>query len=232
MRPAGPPVHRVESLAVNIESAWPLFGLRIRSARLELRLPTDDDLAALIDIAKNGIHPADEMPFAVPWSTLPSPAFERGFVQFHWRQRATWTPDEWDLVLVVLHEGRPIGAQSIGAEQFATMRTVDTGSWLVRDVQGRGLGTEMRAAVLAFAFDTLGAEVARTQAFFDNAQSNAVSRKLGYAADGIGRLAPHGIARETQRFRMTRAAWRSVPRPPIVVVGYDECRALFGAEVE
>lgn len=215
---------------MGIESAWPLFGLRIRTARLELRLPTDDDLAALVAIAKDGIHPADEMPFAVPWSTLPSPAFERGFVQFHWRQRATWTPDEWDLVLVVLHEGRPIGTQSIGAEQFATMRTVDTGSWLIQGAQGRGLGIEMRAAVLAFAFDTLAADVARTQAFFDNAQSNAVSSKLGYVPDGIGRLAPLGVARETQRFRMTRAAWRAVPRPPIVVEGFGPCRALFGLE--
>ncbi len=51
-----------------LESAWPLFGLRLRSARLELRLPTDDDLLELLDVAKSGIHPPGEMPFGAAWS--------------------------------------------------------------------------------------------------------------------------------------------------------------------
>ena len=42
------------------------------------------------------------------------------------------------------------------------MRTVGTGSWLGRPYQGRGIGKEMRGAVLALAFDGLGAEVAET----------------------------------------------------------------------
>jgi len=75
-----------------LETAWPLFGLRIRSEHLILRLPTDDDILALIDVAKAGIHPPDEMPFGVAWSVEPSPAFERGFVQHHWGMRASWTP--------------------------------------------------------------------------------------------------------------------------------------------
>ncbi len=72
--------------------AWPLFGLRIRSEHLVLRLPTDDDVLAMLDLAKAGIHDPDEMPFGIAWSVLPSPAFERGYVQHHWLGRATWTP--------------------------------------------------------------------------------------------------------------------------------------------
>ena len=60
-----------------LESVWPLFGLRIRSEHLVLRLPMDHELPALIDLAKAGIHPPDEMPFGVAWSTVPSPDFER-----------------------------------------------------------------------------------------------------------------------------------------------------------
>jgi hypothetical protein len=60
--------------------AWPLFELRIRSEHLLLRLPTDDDLIALLQLAKAGIHPPDEMPFGVAWSLLPSREFERGFL--------------------------------------------------------------------------------------------------------------------------------------------------------
>ena len=77
---------------------------------------------------------------------------------------------------MVENDGVPIGSQSILAEDFATFRMVHTGSWLGRAYQGRGFGKEMRAAVLAFAFDGLGARRAETEAFADNAASNAVTR--------------------------------------------------------
>ena len=87
----------------------------------------------------------------------------------------------------------------------------------------------MRAAVLGFAFDGLGARFAETGAFLDNAPSNAVSRSLGYEENGRGSLAPNGIARETQQFRMSAEGWRSRPRPPLVIEGLDACREMFGA---
>jgi RimJ/RimL family protein N-acetyltransferase len=218
-----------DPVATALVQAWPLFGLRIRSERLELRPPTDDDLMPLMDVALAGIHDPAEMPFGVAWSTVPSPDFERGFLQHFWNQRGSWTPERWAMNLLVEHEGRPIGAQSIHATAFGVHRTVDTGSWLGRRFQGRGFGKEMRAAVLAFAFDGLGARVAESGAFLDNAASNAVSRGLGYEENGRGALAPQGVSRETQQFRMTEAIWRSRPRPPVEIVGLDACRSWFGA---
>ena len=168
------------------------------------------------------------MPFGIAWSTIPSPAFEVGFLQHHWGRRATWTPNEWFLNLMVELDGAPIGSQSIDATEFAVMRTVHTGSWLGRAFQGSGYGKEMRAAVLGFAFDGLGAQVATTEAFLDNAASNGVSRSLGYETNGYGSLSPEGVARDTQRFRMTLEGWRSRPRPPLVIEGLDACRDMFG----
>ncbi len=98
-----------------------------------------------------------------------------------------------------------------------------------RPFQGDGYGKEMRSAVLSFAFDGLGARAAETEAFLDNAQSNGVSHSLGYAENGTGTLAPAGVPRDTQRFRMTEAMWRSRPRPPVTIVGLDACRERFGA---
>jgi RimJ/RimL family protein N-acetyltransferase len=86
----------------------------------------------------------------------------------------------------------------------------------------------MRQAVLALAFDHLGAEVAESEAFLDNPASNRVSLALGYEPNGFGRLAPRGVARETQRFRLTADGWRSRPRPPVTVDGLDGCLGLFG----
>jgi RimJ/RimL family protein N-acetyltransferase len=212
-----------------LADAWPLFGLRLRSERLVLRLPTDDELLELMALARAGIHPPDAMPFGVAWSTRPSPAFERGFMQHHWSMRGSWSPDHWFLNLMTELEGVPIGSQSIGADGFAIHRTVATGSWLGREYQGRGFGKEMRAAVLGFAFDGLGARVAETSAFLDNAPSNAVSRALGYEENGFGSLAPLGVAKVTQQFRMTAETWRSCPRPPLAIEGLEPCLDLFGA---
>src|ERR671912_1883850 len=168
--------------------AWPLFGLRIRSERLVLRLPTDEDILVMIDVARAGIHPPDEMPFGIAWTDVPSPAFERSFVQHHWAGRAGWTPEAWALHLVVELDGESIGAQSMEARDFPRRRTIDTGSWLGRAWQGRGLGAEMRSLVLAFTFEALGARLAETEAFLDNAASNGVSRSVGYAPAGGGPL--------------------------------------------
>jgi RimJ/RimL family protein N-acetyltransferase len=105
---------------------------------------------------------------------------------------------------------------------------VGTGSWLARAYQGRGIGLEMRAAALAFAFDHLGADRATSEAFTDNAPSIGVSRSLGYADNGLQWMAPRGVAREEIRFLMTRDMWRSRERPPIEVTGFEVCRDIFG----
>jgi RimJ/RimL family protein N-acetyltransferase len=211
-----------------LEDAWPLFALRLRTERLVLRLPTDDELLLMIDVAKAGIHEPDAMPFGVAWSTVPSPAFEQGFLKHHWGVRAAWTHERWFLNLMVELDGAPIGSQSIDAADFAIHRTIHTGSWLGKAFQGHGFGKEMRAAVLGFAFDGLGALVATSEAFLDNSASNGVSRSLGYEPNGYGSLAPDGVARDTQRFRMTLEGWRSRVRPSVTVEGLDACREMFG----
>jgi RimJ/RimL family protein N-acetyltransferase len=208
---------------------WPLYDLRLGTERLELRLPDEDQIAELCALARAGIHPPGEMPFGVAWSTKPSPRFEREYIQWHWKQRADWTPQAWSLELAVFLDGRPIGSQSLMAREFATFHRIGTGSWLGREFQGRGLGKEMRGAVLALAFDGLGAESATTKAFVDNLASAGVSRALGYRPNGRGLIAPEGVARETERFRMTREDWLGRSRPPVDMQGLDGCRAMFGA---
>jgi RimJ/RimL family protein N-acetyltransferase len=212
-----------------LADAWPLFGLRIRSERLVLRLPTDDDLLALIDLARAGIHPPDEMPFGMAWSTRPSPDFERNFLRHHWEARTSWRPDAWALHLLVEVDGAAAGSQSIFAEGFPTFRMVHTGSWLGRAFQGHGYGKEMRSAVLSFAFDGLGARRAETEAFLDNAASNGVTRSIGYEENGQREMAPEGVPRLAQQYRITAEQWRSRPRPPVTLEGLEACRELLGA---
>lgn len=217
-----------EPTRTRLAEAWPLFGLRLQTGRLVLRVPTDEDLLELMDLARSGIHPSGEMPFAVAWSIQPSPAFERGYLAYHWANRAGWSPADWELGLAASLDGVLIGMQGMHARQFATMRTVHTGSWVGRAYQRQGHGTAMRTAMLSLAFDGLGALHAETEAFLDNAASSGVSRSLGYAPNGMGSLAPEGVPRPTQRFLMTEAMWRSRRRPPVAIEGLETCRDMFG----
>ncbi|HYF47546.1 MAG TPA: hypothetical protein VD926_15130, partial [Acidimicrobiales bacterium] len=74
---------------------WPLFDLRVRTPRLELRYPSEDDLLALVDLVRHGIHDPTTMPFSHPWTDAPSPDLERGALQFWWNQRASWSKHDW-----------------------------------------------------------------------------------------------------------------------------------------
>jgi RimJ/RimL family protein N-acetyltransferase len=215
---------------IKLTDAWPLFGLRLRTEHLVLRMPTDDDVVELLQVAKAGIHPPGEMPFGVAWTTVEGAAFDRSFMQHYWGARSAFSPKAWFLNFMVELDGHPIGAQHVEAEEFAILRTVHTGSWLGLEFQGRGLGKEMRAAVLGFAFDGLAAEVAESSAFLDNYASNGVSKALGYEENGLGSLAPQGVARVTRKFRMTAESWRSRPRPSVAIEGLDGIRDMFGAE--
>ncbi len=212
------------------EQPWPLFDLRIRTERLELRLPTEDELAEMCSLAQSGIHDPNEMPFGFAWTDQPSPLFERSFMQYHWSTRATFAPGKWSLDLGVWSsaDGRLMGTQAISTDNFPVLRTVATGSWLAREVQGRGFGKEMRAAVLGFAFDHLGAYWATSGSFVDNPASAAVSRSLGYEEDGLDVLAPRGEARELIRWRMNADQWHARERPEVEVTGLERSWDLFG----
>jgi RimJ/RimL family protein N-acetyltransferase len=173
---------------MDTDDVWPLFGLRLRSPRLELRPVRDEDLPGLVDAALSGIHDPARMPFGVPWTDAEPTTLARSLAQYHWRLRAGLTRDAWGVSFTVLHDGAPIGVQEMHGRRFATRRTVESGSWLTSSHQGRGFGTEMRAALLSFAFDDLGAEWAESSAVAWNEPSLRVSRALGYRVNGTTRV--------------------------------------------
>lgn len=207
---------------------WPLYDLRLRTPALELRLPTEDELVALCQVARAGVHEPGTMPFLVPWTRKQSPRFEREFIQHHWGTRAAWTPDRWTLNLAVFHHGEPIGFQDVAAQDFAVLREVVTGSWLGAPYQGRGFGKQTRAAVLHLAFAELDAVAARTSAFADNPASQAVSRTLGYETNGHGRDVREGEVVDHLYFRLTRDRWLAHRYCEVDAAGLDSCRDMFG----
>ena len=206
-----------------------LYGLRPRTPRLELRLGSRAELEALAEVAKAGVHPPDEMPFAVAWTDASGdPDFVSDFVAHHEEVLAAWAPEEWRLNLLVFHDGAPVGSQALRATGFSADRTVDTGSWLGAASQGRGLGTEMRVAVLELAFGRLAARAARSGWVEGGAaQSAGVSARLGYREVGLHLVQPRGEPVAHHDLVLEEADWT---RPfDVEIVGAESCLPLFGA---
>lgn len=211
------------------ERVWPLYALHITTPRLELGLPGLAALAELAGVAAAGVHDEARMPFSVPWTDASPRERERATFQHVLGTVAAWRPEDWTLSLAVRCEGEVVGRQDLSARDFAVTREAGTGSWLGLAHQGRGIGTEMRAAVLHLAFEGLGARCVTSAAMADNPASRRVSDKLGYRFDGVDVAAVRGSARTLHRLRLSRADWEARRGVPVEVRGLERCRDLFGA---
>jgi RimJ/RimL family protein N-acetyltransferase len=206
---------------------WPLFGLRLRCRGVELRLAREGDLRPLAELM-----PADveHDPHAELLGGLDREANRRRLLyQTYWRSLGTWSPSSWYLDFAVTSDGALVGMQSLEADQFPVLRTVDTASWLATAARGRGIGVAMRMAVLGLAFDNLGAEAAITAAVSTNAASLGVSRRIGYQPNGLSFSDSEQGRIELTHLRLTAGAWRaSGLGGEVSVRGLEPGRPWFG----
>jgi RimJ/RimL family protein N-acetyltransferase len=140
-----------------VSSRWPLADLWLQTPELVLRWPSLDDLHALADLAAAGVHDPEVQPFMVAWTDASPDERARSTLQYHWSCWRSWKPSDWMLELAVVRDGVVVGSQGVGGRDFAVLREVHTGSWMGRRYQGQGIGTQMRAAVLALALSDLPA---------------------------------------------------------------------------
>jgi RimJ/RimL family protein N-acetyltransferase len=206
---------------------WPLFGLRLHTADLELRPMVEDDLPTLADLT-----PADlEQDPAATRYEIDDPHVRRGIVVFqgYWKGYGTWRPEAWRLNFTVRSGGEIVGTQELEGNDFPMLRVVDSSSFLATDVRGRGWGKQMRTAVLALAFGPLSAEAAITSAWHDNHASLGVSRAVGYQANGESYLQREGGADVLVHLMLKRDAWlASGLADGVEISGFEPCRPLFG----
>ena len=215
---------------MDLEDLWPLFGLEIVTPRLSLRPIRDADLPGLAQAALDGVHDPARTPFATAWTDAAPAELPRNLAAFHWSRRNRVAPERWTVAFGIHFEGRIVGSQDLSAHDFAHRRTVSTGSWLTRRVQGQGIGTEMRAGLLQFAFDVLRAEWAESSAASWNDASLGVSRKLGYVLNGVTRSSPRGGEPvDEQRVRLERARFVR-PDWSIVVHGAGPALSQLGVD--
>ena len=207
--------------------AWPLHGIRLRTADLDLTVMTEADLPTLCSLLPDDL---ELNPHATTYAGLDDAANRRAVLsQGYWRALGMWSPDDWALPFVVRADGDVVGAQWLEGPDWRADRIVDSSSWLVATARGRGLGTQMRAAVLALAFGPLRATAAISSAVVGNAASLGVSRALGYRDTRRSVLEHSG---ETlQHVRLERAAWEAMGRAREVGIdGVRPALPLFGLD--
>ncbi|MFC8797254.1 GNAT family N-acetyltransferase [Promicromonospora sp. NPDC057138] len=221
------------SIRPDLEAVIPTFGLRVRWDDLELRLADDPELLALAELAADGVHGPDVSPFSRPWAQGTREEVRRSVVTRQWIRRGRIAVDDWSLALGVFRDGEIIGTQAVSAKDFQVTRSGHTGSWLGLRHQGQGIGTRMRLMALHLAFEGLDAAEMLSEAFEDNPASNAVSRRLGYTANGSRVTAREGNSVVEKGYRMTRQLWDARPenlRPEIMLDGLSPVRTFFGID--
>jgi RimJ/RimL family protein N-acetyltransferase len=207
---------------------WPFFDLVVCTPRLELRYPDDELALKVAELTAEPIHDPASMPFSIPWTDTPVADLPRKSMQHYWLTRASLAPDNFSLMMAVLVDGEVVGVQDLMAADFATTRVFKTGSWLTRRVHRRGIGKEMRAAILHLGFEGLGGQTALTSAWDDNEPSLGVTRSLGYEPNGFEIGMRRDAAARMEHFAMTRERWLERRRDDITISGLEPCLPLLG----
>jgi RimJ/RimL family protein N-acetyltransferase len=212
-------------------SAYPPLNLQVHTPKLSLLAARDELLERLVPVVRKGVATEPPWPFDDPMTLYKEPPErEWSWLRRIWTGRGKVTETFWRLYFVVVVDGEPVGMQDVTATEFSSFGSVSTFSWLSADVRGRGLGKEMRYAILHLAFDGLGAQQAVSDAFVDNEASNRVSQALGYQPNGLDWATRRGEPAELYRWRLTREQWSARRRDDIELVGVAECLPVLGIQ--
>ena len=209
--------------------AWPLYGLTVTTPRLQLRYATDDDLQELASFRDGRVVGPGEEPFDGDSSFYVSGAAAAWkAIAGEWGARAKTSPAWWHLSFAAIVDDEIVGQQNITGADFQTLRTVNSFSFIAKAHRRRGLGTEMRRAVLHLAFDGLEARRAESDAFADNHGSIGVSRAIGYEDNGTMLSPRPSGAALMKRFLLTKEQWLRTRREDVTIEGLSRSLPLLG----
>ena len=147
----------------------------LRTARLELSVPTADDVDAITAAAQD--------PEVPRWTTLPAP-YERHHAEEFIAKAAAWWDEESELTWGVRLEGRWIGM--IGLHRFEKQGSAEIGFWMDAAARGHGYLTEAATAVIDAGFaEPLRLARIQWRAIVGNVPSARVAQKLGFRYEGL-----------------------------------------------
>src|SRR5690625_4267329 len=217
---------------MDLTRIWPPFGLEITashaSEEISLRVMRDEDIAVLNDATPTDIFGSDIPEHAFGWlfDETNSPAL------FRWSHRVQMSPAHWSLDFVVVQHNKVIGSVDMRAIDFSTTKSIETGSWIYHRLQGRGIGTLVRLAIVGLGFNHYGAERLTPPRARSNKASGAVSDELGYHVTAditVGSLGPDNHTAPGVRAELSRSNYHRPAELQCEVRGLTpELRSLLG----
>ncbi|EIC08948.1 GCN5-related N-acetyltransferase [Microbacterium laevaniformans OR221] len=146
----------------------------LRTARLELSLPTENDVDA--------IYAACQDELIQRFTTVPSP-YERTHAEGFVAKVAGWWDAGTEATWAVRHEGALAGMMGL---HRLNQGSGELGYWMTPAVRGQGLVSEAARCVIDWGFspDGLGLRRIEWRAVVDNPASHRVAQRLGFRYEG------------------------------------------------
>ncbi|MFH0412568.1 GNAT family N-acetyltransferase [Corynebacterium sp. L4756] len=217
---------------MELEFIWPPFGLEITVSNgrdeLSLRVMRDEHIAAIAGVTPADIYGADIPDYAFGWLFDE----DNNSAQFRWLNRAQTSPTQWWLDFIVMRGEEVVGTLSMRAPDFPETKSIETGSWIYHKYQGQGLGTLVRHALAATAFNHFGASQLTTSWADANVVSATVSSKLGYRkikSIEVDNLGPGGQTTPGTQAMLERADYQQPSDIKVTATGVSpELKKLLG----
>ncbi|MDO8382732.1 MAG: GNAT family protein [Microbacterium sp.] len=147
----------------------------LRTARLELSIPTHVDVDAITEAAQD--------PEVPRWTTLPSP-YTRADAEEFIGKAASWWELTSELTWGIRIDGSWIGMIGLHATQPGG--DAEIGFWMAKSARGKGFLTEAAARVVDFAFaEPLSLARVEWRAIVGNVASARAARALGFRYEGL-----------------------------------------------
>ena len=162
-----------------VDDAWPEPAYVVRTTRLELRCYERADVAV--------VHPVilanqDALLPWMPWiQHEPMSLEERGELLRLFRGRFDRGED---FIYGVFERDGGAYVGGCGLHPRVGARVLEIGYWIAEDRWGRGLGTEVAAALTRVGFERMEADRMEIRIVPRNERSLAIPRKLGYTEEG------------------------------------------------
>ncbi|MFS0712706.1 GNAT family N-acetyltransferase [Microbacterium sp. 2P01SA-2] len=147
----------------------------LRTARLELSIPTLEDVDAITAAAQD--------PEVPRWTTLPSP-YTREHAEEFIAKAAAWWDEQSELTWGIRRDGEWIGM--IGLHRVAAGGAAEIGFWMSAAARGHGYLSEAARAVIDFGFgEPLALARIEWRAIAGNVASARTARRLGFRYEGM-----------------------------------------------
>lgn len=188
----------------------PVDDLALTGPTLRVRIPRDEDAAALFE------HASDpEVTRWFSWGPYASPAEASAYLARLPAQRAEG--EHLDLVVEHIETG-PIGITGLGELAVRDRRAV-IGSWLGRAWWGTGANQEAKALMCHLAFALLGLDRLGAYSNVEHARSQRALERMGFRREGVlrGYHRHGGVSLDVVVFGLLRAEWEARGAPAVAV---------------